>query len=252
MGRSLAGALLTQPPITAPPTITSAIEAVSPDTSLNIKALRADQKDPDADIFEFLAAGATKWRGTFAGALLGGGDIGSLLARINALYGASMDLSGNGRVRGDLTVDGNLNAVLGAVAESLDVTVTNMEASSLTKGEVVRIDTTGPKRVLRAAASSASTATMLGLVAETIVSNASGKVRHTGFATVLLLAGLTDVVENKVVYLSTTAGRATIQDAVPGGAGEVQLPVGRIVDASRYATDNTVIAFIDRGVPRQI
>lgn len=254
MGRRLAGGLLGQPPIVAGRVLATGVEAIGPDTVLNALALLVDQKDPDTDIARFLASGVAKWRMLYGGDFVGAGNVGQLASRIATLFGTALDLSGNGVVAGNLTVNGSLDVAGGVTADALAEDVTNAEADALVVGEVVQLDPVGPLTVRRANASAMATSDVFGVTAAAIAAGAVGKVNFAGLVSVLLVAGLAGADtpdEGMFVYLSKTAGRGTT--TVAGFvAGDVSLLLGKIVNATGYVVDSRVRVKLLEDAPTQL
>jgi hypothetical protein len=110
----------------------------------------------------------------------------------------------------------------------------NREVDSLVQGELVRIS--GTNGVVRAQADSSGHVLGYEGVVESgkIGPNGPVVVRSVGRQRVLLVAGLTPAAGDLVYVSAVTAGRGTT--VAPG----IPVPVGTIVDASKYTTDSSV------------
>jgi len=129
---------------------------------------------------------------------------------------------------------------MGSLADQFSQVFTNNGAVALENGYLV-----APTGDGTAAAAIASTAlSVLGAVQTqgAIPQNARGTAITAGLARVRLVNGLTPVGGQRL-WLSASPGLGTTVQP-----GDFPVPVGYVVDASRYATDQTVMAVIMTGV----
>ncbi len=122
--------------------------------------------------------------------------------------------------------------------------LTNLAGSDLVQGEVVRISANDS--ISRSRADSAPNAQgTIGVVSSVIIPNGlRGLVTLKGKARALLEPGLVGVAAGQTLWVSPTIfGRAT--NIKPAGAGEVELCIGILKDATGYVIDQSVLADID-------
>lgn len=114
------------------------------------------------------------------------------------------------------------------------ITATNGEATTLTAGEIVRVDPGVPNQVVRASAAAAPVAGGIGVVVADILPAVAGSIATVDGVLVIAQfeTGLT-LVEGDQVYLSpTTPGALTNEQ--PLTPGEVIQEFGRVFNAAAY------------------